>query len=68
MKELGLWYRATLLEAVEPFTLALYTRFLEYTEEQARVVVAETKKELLDPKLHLYVPFHFVYGRRPGTN
>lgn len=67
-KELGTWYRATLLEAVEPFVLGLYTRFLGYTAEQARVVVAETRRELLDPQLHLYVPFHFVYGRKPENS
>jgi SAM-dependent methyltransferase len=65
-KELGMYYRAQFYDAVEPFTLALYTRVLGYSVEQAWAVIAKVKEDLVNPKLHLYVNYHFVWGQRPG--
>lgn len=27
--------------------------------------MAGVRREVCDPKMHMYVPFHFVYGRKP---
>ncbi len=67
MKELGTFYRAQFLDAVEPFTLALFTRVLGYSEDEAKMVVAGVKNDLRNPRTHMWVPFHFVYGRRPES-
>ena len=67
MKELGLFYRANILDAVESFSIALYTRVLGYSLEHAQLIMAGVKSELQDPKLHLYVNFHFIWARRPET-
>lgn len=65
-KELGTFYRAQFADAVEPFTLALFTRVLGYTENQAKIVIARVKRDLINPKLHSYVNFHFVWGKKAG--
>ena len=64
-KEIGRWYRAQFVDAVEPFSLVLYTRVLGYTNEQTQVIMANVRNDLKNPDLHLYVNFHFTYGRRP---
>jgi SAM-dependent methyltransferase len=63
-KELGAFYRAQFIDAVEPFTLALFTRVLGYTTEEAQIVIANVKNDLTNPRFHMYANFHFVWGRR----
>ncbi|KAK5196120.1 hypothetical protein LTR99_008071 [Exophiala xenobiotica] len=63
-KELGSFYRAQFIDAVEPFTLALFTRVLGYSADEAKIIIARVKKDLVNPKLHMYVHFHFVWGRK----
>jgi len=62
-KELGIYYRAQFIDAVEPFTMALFTRVLGYTAEQTKEVVAQVKPHLINPKLHMYVPFYLCLGQ-----
>lgn len=54
-----------MLDAVEPLSLAYFTRVLGYTVEQTQVIMEGVKREMQDPKLHLYIAFHIVYGRKP---
>jgi hypothetical protein len=63
-KEIGLYYRQQFLDAVEPYSLSLYTNVLGYSREQAEVVMAGVRKDLQNPDLHMYVNFHFTYGRK----
>ncbi|KIW77709.1 hypothetical protein Z517_07542 [Fonsecaea pedrosoi CBS 271.37] len=65
-KELGTYYRAQFVDAVEPFTLAMFTRILGYSIDQALVTIQRVKQDLINPRLHLYVHFHFVWGKKPG--
>jgi SAM-dependent methyltransferase len=65
-KELGQFSLIHFLDSVEPFSLALFTRVLGYTVEQTKELVVKVKKELVDPTLHGYFNFHFIWGRRPG--
>ena len=65
-KELGKYALAQFLGSVEPFSLALFTRVLGYTVEETQVMVAKVKSDLVDPQLHSYLQFHFVWGRKPG--
>jgi hypothetical protein len=45
--------------------MALYTRVLHYSSEQAKVVFENVKKEFNDKTLHLYTVYRFIYGRKP---
>lgn len=45
--------------------MALYTRVLNYSTEEANILFARVRKEINDKNLHLYVVYRFVYGRKP---
>ncbi|KAE8367216.1 S-adenosyl-L-methionine-dependent methyltransferase [Aspergillus caelatus] len=65
MKELGKVGFVEELQAIEAYTPALFTRVLGWSEEEMQVMMDKVKKELFDRSLHLYLPVHVVYGRKP---
>jgi hypothetical protein len=67
LKEIRMYFRAHMLEAVEPLSLVFFARVLGYTLEQVQVIMEGVRGEMSNPKLHLYIAFHFVYGRK-ATN
>jgi hypothetical protein len=56
-----------MLDAVEPVSLAYFTRVLGYTIEQTQVIMEGVKREIQDPSLHLYHVIYIVYGRKPES-
>lgn len=67
LKEIGTWYRAQFVEAIEPFSIGLFTRVLGKSLEETQAIIAGVRQDLMNTKLHLYVNFHFCYGRKPGS-
>ncbi|KAB8072208.1 S-adenosyl-L-methionine-dependent methyltransferase [Aspergillus leporis] len=65
LKEIGRVGKVTLYEAVEPYTLALFTRVLGFSPEEAREYADGVRAELLDGSYHIYVLYHYVYGQKP---
>jgi len=65
MKELGLFQREHMILCVEAFTLALFTRVLNWSLDECQIIMAEVKTEFRNPKNHLISYFHFIYGRKP---
>lgn len=63
-KLLGIFYQASFLDTVEPATLALFTRVLGYSIEQANIVIANVKKDLRNDAAHIWVVVHYVWGKR----
>ncbi|KAK5010313.1 hypothetical protein LTR28_010644 [Elasticomyces elasticus] len=68
LKELGRYERMHMNESVEAHSIALYTRVLNYSLDQAKVFFEMVKKEFNDRSLHLYTIYRFVYGRKPGAS
>jgi SAM-dependent methyltransferase len=64
-KELGRIHRAEMLGAVEPYTLALYTKVLGKSLDETKVAVEMVKKDFSENKNHLYVNYHFITARKP---
>ena len=64
-KEIGRCERLHMLDAVEPYSLALFTRTLGWTLEDTQELLNHVREDFADPKNHLYSYFHFVYGRKP---
>jgi hypothetical protein len=56
------------LDAIEPVSIAFFTRILGFTYEEAQLAMIGPRKDMRDPALHLYIRFHFVYGRKPEAN
>ncbi len=64
MKELGLYQMEQMCACVEPFTLALLTRILGWSNDECQVLMAGVRRDFRNKANHLYANFHFVYGRK----
>lgn len=53
-----------MLEALEAYTLAPFTRILGWSTEQLQVFLAQVRRELVDRRNHIYAKFHYVYGQK----
>ena len=51
-KMIGTWNLLNMLEGIEAFSMALFTRFLGYTAEEVQVLISDVRKDLRDPKIH----------------
>ena len=67
LKELGAYQQANMLEAMESYSLALFTRVLGWTPEQVGVYLTGVREEVMNRKLHLYAKYWFVYGQKPAA-
>ena len=65
LKEIGLYYQAQCLEAVESISMALFTRVLGKSYEQAQLMMIGPRKDMKDRDIHVYMKFHVVYGQKP---
>lgn len=65
LKEIGTYYQAQCLEAMESISMALFTRVLGYTYEEVLGMLEGPRKDIQNPNVHVYMKFHFVYGRKP---
>lgn len=61
-----MYEQVAMLDAVEAYSLALFTRFLGWTVDRTMIMCAGVKSEIKDLKLHLYGRMHFTYGRKPA--
>lgn len=69
LKELGRYHQVNMFEAVGPYSLALFTRYLGWSRAEIEVLVAGMRKELRDYQTyHLYTNVRIVYGQRPETD
>jgi hypothetical protein len=57
-----------LIDCVEPFTLAIFKRILQWSDEEIQVIMAKVKDDLRNRRNRLYTNFHFVYGRKPEVS
>lgn len=55
-----------MLEAMPPYTFALFTRMLGWKRVEIEALVAGVRRELKDLSNHLYTKVHVVYGQRPS--
>jgi hypothetical protein len=60
-----MYFQAQSVDAVEPVSMALFTRVLGLSQEEAQLMMVGPRKGMKDPKNHLYINFHFVFGRKP---
>ncbi|KAJ5097631.1 hypothetical protein N7456_008352 [Penicillium angulare] len=67
-KQIGKFNLASLLMAVESYSLALFTRVLGWTNLETQVFLTGVRKDLKNPNVHAYCNLHVVYGRKPEHN
>ncbi|KAJ6079664.1 hypothetical protein N7467_009417 [Penicillium canescens] len=66
LKELGRYHQVNMLEAMPPYTYALFTRMLGWSRVEIEALLAGIRKELCDTSHHLYTKVRIVYGQKPS--
>ncbi|KAL8926767.1 MAG: hypothetical protein Q9172_001643 [Xanthocarpia lactea] len=54
-----------IMEGLEGFTYALFTRQLGMSKAEVEVICANIRKEMKDPKMHAMFHLHVAYGQKP---
>lgn len=54
-----------LIENLEGFLVRGYMQIMGRSREELEVLCALARRELLDPKVHIYAIFHVTYGQKP---
>lgn len=65
LKELGRLEHTHMQMAVDSHTLALFTRALNYSRDQADVLMEGVKGEFRNRDLRLITSYRFIIGRKP---
>ncbi|KAL7268687.1 hypothetical protein RUND412_008680 [Rhizina undulata] len=65
LKEIGMYQQANLLDGLQAISIGLFTRALEWSQEEAEVSLVNVRNELKDLSVHSYYPIYVVYGRKP---
>ncbi|KAI9723231.1 MAG: hypothetical protein M1812_001113 [Candelaria pacifica] len=63
LKEVGAWNYLQIMEGLEAFTFALFTRQLGYSHEEVQKICSDIRKEMKDPKMHAF--FHLYVALSP---
>ena len=65
LKEVGLYWRAVLMEGLEAIALKPLIQGLGWSKEEVDVFCAKTRSAYLDRSTHAYMPFFVLYGQKP---
>ncbi|KAL9637955.1 MAG: hypothetical protein Q9204_001681 [Flavoplaca sp. TL-2023a] len=64
-KEVGAWNFLQIMEGLEGFTYALFTRNLGMSKAEVEVICANIRKEIKNPAMHAMFHLHVAYGQKP---
>lgn len=64
LKELGRYQQVNMIESMESYSMALFTRVLGWSSDKVQVFFAGVRQELTDRSLHIYAKWYFVYGQK----
>ncbi|KAF2634511.1 S-adenosyl-L-methionine-dependent methyltransferase [Massarina eburnea CBS 473.64] len=65
MKELGRYHREQLAQGIGPYTLGFLGKVQGWSEAECKVITAKVISQMRSPKIHMYVQYYFVHGRKP---
>ncbi|KAF5026816.1 hypothetical protein F66182_1100 [Fusarium sp. NRRL 66182] len=65
LKDLGKYQAIQELKVIDSYTPKLFEHALGWHAQEIQVLMAQVKKELRDPSVHLYLPVYIVWGRKP---
>lgn len=65
MKDLGHWWNENMALGLQAFSLAYFTRVLDWTQEETEVYLVDVRKSLADKSVHAYHRIYVVWGRKP---
>lgn len=64
LKEIGRYQQAMMFEALEAYSLALFTRILGWSVPRIQLLLVGVRKDLMDRSLHLYARYYVLYGQK----
>jgi len=65
MKEIGQANLINMLEGLEGFSMAVYTRILGWSAEDVNDLLGQVRADMKNRKYHSYLNMHFVIGQKP---
>jgi len=65
LREVGMYWRAVLMEGLEAIALVPLVKGLGWRKEEVDVFLAGVRKAYLDRNTHSYMPFYVIYGQKP---
>jgi hypothetical protein len=66
LREVGLYWRAVLVEGLEAIALGPLTRGKKWKKAEVDVFLAGVRKAYYERSTHAYMPFYVIYGQKPG--
>jgi len=64
-KELGAFNMENVLESLESYSYAPFTRFLGWSREELEVFLATLRRDVRDTSIHVYTHVFLIYGQKP---
>ncbi|KIV92325.1 hypothetical protein PV10_06777 [Exophiala mesophila] len=65
LKELGRYANVLMTEALQAYSLALFTRVLGWDQVEVELLLTGVRGDLRNLSIHLYSPIHWVYAQKP---
>ncbi|KAH7266375.1 S-adenosyl-L-methionine-dependent methyltransferase [Fusarium solani] len=65
LKEIGRMWERNFLMGLSGFSFTLFNRVYQRTPAQIEVSLVDVRRELIDTRIHAWIPIHVVIGRKP---
>lgn len=65
LKELSMYMNLQMMESIEPYSLALFSRVLKWDTPRIYALLEGVRKDLRNLNYHMYSRVHCVYGQKP---
>ncbi|PGG96048.1 hypothetical protein GX51_08009 [Blastomyces parvus] len=65
LKEIGRFQQLQILQALEPYSLFLFTKVLGWSMEETQVLLSGVRKDIKNREIHMYGWVHFTQARKP---
>ncbi|KAK7413415.1 hypothetical protein QQX98_007717 [Neonectria punicea] len=65
LKELGRMWERNFLTGLSGFSFTLFNRAFGRTPAEIEVSLVDVRRDLIDTRIHAYIPIHVVTGRKP---
>ncbi|RJE18742.1 Methyltransferase [Aspergillus sclerotialis] len=68
LKEIGRYHQVDLEEALDAYSMALFTRYLGWTTQAVHAFLVGVRQELVDRSIHIYSKHIWVYGQKKESD
>ncbi|KAK5054452.1 hypothetical protein LTR84_001342 [Exophiala bonariae] len=66
LKMIGQWNMFNTLDGIHGFSARLCTKVLGMSVEEVELLLAQSRLDIKNPRIHAYWPIYIVYGQKPG--